>query len=88
MVSQYDDEPFSPKDQLDEYEQLKELVEEYFENQEIRRDKSLKAAEQAEGGSRVMSITETVKEIINDDEDNNKKLIKALFPKLFDALYK
>ena len=88
MVSQYDDEPFSPKDQLDEYEQLKELADEYFENQEIRRDKSLKAAEQAEGGSRVMSITETLKEIINDDEDNNKKLIKALFPKLFDALYK
>ena len=88
MVSQYDDEPFSPTDQLDEYEQLKELADEYFENQEIRRDKSLKTAEQAEGGSRVMSITETVKEIINDDEDNNKKLIKALFPKFFDALYK
>ena len=88
MVSQYDDEPFSPADQLDEYEQLKELADEYFENQEIRRDKSLKAAEQSKGGSRVMSITETVKEIINDDEDNNKKLIKSLFPKLFDALYK
>ena len=88
MVSQYDDEPYSPADQLDEYEQLKELEEEYFENQAIRRDKSLKTAEQAEGGSRVMSITETVKEIINDDEDNNKKLIKTLFPKFFDALYK
>ena len=35
-----------------------------------------------------MSITETLKEIINDDEDNNKKLIKSLFPKLYDALYK
>ena len=88
MVSQYDDEPFSPTDQLDEYEQLKELADEYFENQEIRRDKSLNAEEQSKGGSRVMSITETLKEIIDDDEDNNKKLIKGLFPKLFDALYK
>ncbi len=88
MESQFDDEPYTQEDQLEEFESLKELNEEYFDNQEIRKDTSLKAREQAQAGSRVMEISSLIKEMIKDNEDNNKKLFKALFPKLIQSIFR
>ena len=81
-------DPYDEEDQEEEYRRFKENNDEYFEAQKTRKDKSLTSREQFQGVSKIQEITEEMKEIINEDEDNNKKLIKSLFPKFFDALYK